>query len=132
MLGKIPRLCGADFVVFPFALGGKAPYLHGAVPPGRRVLTYPAGDLKPTMPMPSGGITPLIVPDIVADWEGHHDRLGRRHPRPPQGPVAGARAFRQAIDATMKGIPLEEYAKDHEELDVAMGIWTGAFQETKA
>ena len=36
------------------------------------------------------------------------------------GATAGAKAFRQAIDATMKGIPLEEYAKEHSELDAAL------------
>ncbi len=41
----------------------------------------------------------------------------------PKGPTAGARAFRQAIDAAIKGIPLEEYAQEHEELGVALGIW---------
>ena len=42
----------------------------------------------------------------------------------PQGPRAGARALRQAIDAAVKGIKLELYAKDHEELGVALGVWS--------
>ena len=132
VLGKLPRLAGADMVVFP-APYGKAPLLQGPLPALRRTMTYPLHDLKPTMPMPSGGITPLMVPQCVADL-GPDIMIGSGggiHAH-PMGPAAGAKAFRQAIDATMQGIPLKQYAKDHQELAVAMGIWTGAFQETKA
>jgi len=45
----------------------------------------------------------------------------------PQGPVAGGKAFRQAIDATMKGIPLKEAAKQHPELTTALEAWTDPF-----
>jgi 2,3-diketo-5-methylthiopentyl-1-phosphate enolase len=47
----------------------------------------------------------------------------------PQGPVAGGRAFRQAIDATMQGIPVKEYAKDHTELDAALKEWVDPFSK---
>ncbi|MEJ5187179.1 MAG: RuBisCO large subunit C-terminal-like domain-containing protein, partial [Candidatus Geothermincolales bacterium] len=89
--------------------------------------------IKPTMPMPSGGITPQVVPVCVADigWDIMIGSGGGIHAH-PMGPVAGARAFRQAIDATMKGIPLEEYAKEHQELAVALGLWSGIFKETTA
>jgi 2,3-diketo-5-methylthiopentyl-1-phosphate enolase len=132
VLGKLPRLAGADVVVFP-APYGKAPFLKDRFLPCADAMTYPLHDLLPTMPMPSGGITPLMVPTCVADL-GPDIMIGSGggvHAH-PMGPAAGAKAFRQAIDATMQGIPLEEYAKDHQELAVAMGIWTGAFQETKA
>ena len=38
----------------------------------------------------------------------------------PMGATAGGRAFRQAVEAVMKGIPLEEMAKEHKELKVAL------------
>ncbi|MEJ2252481.1 MAG: RuBisCO large subunit C-terminal-like domain-containing protein [Candidatus Lokiarchaeota archaeon] len=43
----------------------------------------------------------------------------------PEGPVAGAKAFRQAIDAAMKGIPVKKYAKQKEahELGVSLGLF---------
>jgi 2,3-diketo-5-methylthiopentyl-1-phosphate enolase len=46
----------------------------------------------------------------------------------PMGPRAGAIAFRQAIDAKMKGIPVSRYAKEegHEELKAAMDTWGSA------
>jgi 2,3-diketo-5-methylthiopentyl-1-phosphate enolase len=132
VLGKLPRLAGADVVVFP-APYGKAPFLKERFLACADAMTYPLHGLKPTMPMPSGGITPQMVPTAVADL-GPDIMIGSGggvHAH-PMGPAAGARAFRQAIDATMQGIPLEEYAKDHQELAAAMGIWTGVFQETKA
>ncbi len=38
----------------------------------------------------------------------------------PQGTIAGARAARQALDATLKGIKLKDYAKTHLELKQAI------------
>ncbi|MBW2050702.1 MAG: ribulose 1,5-bisphosphate carboxylase [Deltaproteobacteria bacterium] len=124
ILGKIPRLCGADAIVMPFSMGGKANYLPEKFLWAAKCLTYPFGDLKPTMPMPSGGITPANVADIVNEL-GVDVMIGSGggvHAH-PQGPVEGARALRQAIDAAIQGIPLEEYATEHEELGVALGLW---------
>ena len=124
VLGKIPRLAGADMLVLPFALGGKAPYMPERFSATVRCLTYPMGHLKPTMPMPSGGITPANVPDAIREM-GVDIMIGSGggiHAH-PSGPIAGARAFRQAIDAAVRGISLEEYAKDHEELAIALGLW---------
>ncbi|MBN1665330.1 MAG: ribulose 1,5-bisphosphate carboxylase [Deltaproteobacteria bacterium] len=124
IFGKISRLCGADAIVLPFSMGGKASYMHDRFMNTVRNLTYPFGGLKPTMPMPSGGITPVNAADIVGAC-GKDIMIGSGggiHAH-PQGPRAGARALRQAIDAAVKGIKLEEYAKDHEELGVALGIW---------
>lgn len=38
----------------------------------------------------------------------------------PDDPAAGARAFRQAIDAVMQGIKVADYAEEHEELKTAL------------
>lgn len=124
ILGKIPRLCGADSIVLPFSMGGKAMYMHERFMTTARNLTYPMGHLKATMPMPSGGITPANVADIV-NAAGRDIMIGSGggiHAH-PMGPKAGARALRQSIDAACKGIKLEEYAKEHEELGVALGTW---------
>jgi ribulose 1,5-bisphosphate carboxylase large subunit-like protein len=39
------------------------------------------------------------------------------------GPRAGAKAFRQAIEAAMSRIPLEQYAEQHPELKAAIKAW---------
>ena len=47
----------------------------------------------------------------------------------PSGPISGANAFRQAIDAAMQGIPCKEYAKDHQELAESLGLF--GFKKTE-
>jgi len=127
VLGKLPRLAGADVVVIP-APYGKAPVIPDKFRNVAKNLTFPLYHLKPTFPMPSGGITPSMVPQVMADL-GPDIVIGSGggiHAH-PQGPVAGGMAFRQAIDATTQGIPLAEYAKEHPELDVVLKLWGDPF-----
>jgi ribulose 1,5-bisphosphate carboxylase large subunit-like protein len=86
--------------------------------------------LKPTFPMASGGITPSMVPTVMAAL-GNDIVIGsgggiHAHPK---GPIAGGKAFRQAIDATMKGISLSEYAQGNEELEIALKQWADPFSK---
>src|SRR4030043_2310675 len=127
VLGKLPRLAGADVVVIP-APYGKAPVIPDRFQTVARNLSFPLYNLKPTFPMPSGGITPTMVPQVIKDL-GTDIVIGSGggiHAH-PQGPIAGGKAFRQAIDAAMKGVPLEEYAKKHAELDVVVKMWADPF-----
>ena len=129
VLGKLPRLAGADVVVIP-APYGKAPVIDYKFKNVARNLSFPLYHLKPTFPMASGGITPSMVPRVMADL-GNDIVIGsgggiHAHPK---GPVAGGKAFRQAIDATMQGIPLSVYAKDHEELALALKEWVDPFSK---
>jgi len=127
ILGKLPRLSGADVVVFP-APYGKAPVIKDKFINVARNLSFPFYDVRPTFPMASGGITPSMVPKVIKDL-GNDIVIGSGggiHAH-PQGPVAGGKAFRQAIDATMKGIPLKEAAKQHPELTTALEAWTDPF-----
>ena len=41
----------------------------------------------------------------------------------PHGTVEGAKAMRQSVDASLKKIPLGEYAKTHEALFEALKKW---------
>jgi 2,3-diketo-5-methylthiopentyl-1-phosphate enolase len=127
ILGKLPRLCGADVVVFP-APYGKAPVIKDKFVNVARNLSFPLYDIRPTFPMASGGITPSMVPKVMKDL-GNDVVIGSGggiHAH-PDGPIAGGKAFRQAIDATMQGIPLEEAAKEHPELDASLKTWTDPF-----
>ena len=127
VLGKFPRLAGADIVVFP-APYGKAPVLMDKFQNVARNLCFPLYGLRPTFPMASGGITPKMVPQVVHDL-GPDIVIGSGggiHAH-PQGPVAGAKAFRQAIQATMDGRSLEDAAKEHAELKVALETWVDPF-----
>jgi 2,3-diketo-5-methylthiopentyl-1-phosphate enolase len=74
--------------------------------------------------MPSGGITPGMVEKCIK--EAGNDILigsgGGIHSH-PDGPISGAKAFRQAIDAVMQGLDIKKVAKEHEELGKALGVW---------
>ncbi|MHA2364551.1 MAG: RuBisCO large subunit C-terminal-like domain-containing protein [Candidatus Hodarchaeales archaeon] len=130
-LGKLARLSGADIVVFP-APYGKAPFLKGNYINVARAHRYRFGHLKPTMPMPSGGMTPGMVPDVIRDL-GNDVMIGvgggiHAH---PDGPRAGGKTFRQAIDVSMKYLDeiddFEDWVEDHEdeypELAQALSTW---------
>ncbi len=116
ILGKLPRLAGADIIVFP-APYGKAPYLKERYIQTAKTMTYPLHDVPPVFPMPSGGIAQPMVEDIIKDL-GYDVVIGAGgaiHAH-PGGPAAGARAFRQAINAVMSGISIDDAAEEHEEL----------------
>ena len=133
ILGKFGRLCGCDFIVHP-APYGKAPTTTDRFKETARQMVMPMGNaphIKPTMPMPSGGITASLVEKCMKDL-GPNIMIGSGggiHAH-PDGPIAGATAFRQAIDAAMEGIPCREYAKSHKELGVALGLF-GAGKKTE-
>jgi ribulose-bisphosphate carboxylase large chain len=81
--------------------------------------------IKPVFAVASGGLSPLSIPDVM-DAMGKNIIMqfgGGCHGH-PQGTLKGAIAVRQAMDATMKGISLEEYAKDHLELRLALKKWS--------
>nr|VDD89078.1 RuBisCO long chain, Form III-b [uncultured bacterium] len=79
---------------------------------------------KPVLAVCSGGLTPLHFPylirhlgkDIILQCGGgiHGNKLGT---------ISGAKAARQAVDATMQGIGLKEYAKTHSELKSTIEQW---------
>jgi 2,3-diketo-5-methylthiopentyl-1-phosphate enolase len=128
VLGKLPRLAGADIAVYP-APYGKASFLPEKFQAVAKNLTFPLYQLKPTFPMPSGGITPAMVPQVMQDL-GSEIVIGTGggiHAH-PSGPVAGAKAFRQAIDATLQGRTLDTAAKEHEELRIALEEWVDPFR----
>jgi len=123
VLAKLPRICGADSVVVP-APYGKAEILDERYENILRALRFPFQHIKPTLPMPSGGITAGMVETAMKD-AGKDILIGSGggiHSH-PDGPIAGAKAFRQAIDAVMQGVKVKDYAKDHKELGVALGVW---------
>ncbi|MHA1741233.1 MAG: RuBisCO large subunit C-terminal-like domain-containing protein [Candidatus Thorarchaeota archaeon] len=123
VIGKLPRICGSDITVFP-APYGKAPILKGRFLHMAHDMVMPLHHIEQTMPMPSGGISQGMVEEVIDDL-GPDIVIGSGgaiHAH-PDGPRAGAIAFRQAIDAKMQGIPVGKYAKEHEELKRALDAW---------
>lgn len=144
LLGKLLRLAGADLVLFPSPYGSvvmpfeenmqirkqlvttdSSDYMHFTTSQ-HDVDHRPALNMKQSFPVPSAGIHPGLVPLILRDF-GHDvvvNAGGGVHGH-PMGAAAGGQAFRQAIEATMSGISLQEAAQSQEntELNKAIELW---------
>jgi 2,3-diketo-5-methylthiopentyl-1-phosphate enolase len=123
-LAKMGRLCGADFMLTPTQWSSLQVASLEETLRVNQILHAPFYHIKPTMPNPAAGIYPGAVavlmqdmgPDILISAGG--GMLGH-----PMGYRAGAAAFRQAIDATMNDIPLQQAAQDKPELMAALQTW---------
>lgn len=128
---KLPRLAGLDMIIglTPY---GKFPMLMDTfVNCGLQMLT-PFGNIRPVFPMPGGGTTQGHIEDVVKKF-GKDVMIaagGAIHGH-PMGPAAGARAFRQGIDAVMAGQTLAEAAREYKELAAALEAW-GIYEEKKS
>ncbi len=82
------------------------------------------GGIKPVLPVASGGLYPQLVPALMETFgEDFVIQAGGGIHGHPDGTVAGAKAMRQAVDAVLNGLTLEEYAKSHKELKAALKQW---------
>jgi ribulose-bisphosphate carboxylase large chain len=80
--------------------------------------------IKPALPVSSGGLHPGTLPEVIRVMGTDLViQVGGGVVGHPDGPKAGAAAARQAIEAAMKGVPLDEYAKEHRELARALEKW---------
>ena len=126
VFAKLLRLCGGDLMLTP-TYWSSIPMV--SLEEGIRtahVKLAPLGHIKPMWPMPCAGVypglTPILVgeygPDIVIPAGG--GMLGH-----PDGYTAGAKAWQQAIAATMSKENFLEYAKrpENKELRRALGKW---------
>jgi ribulose-bisphosphate carboxylase large chain len=131
-LAKVYRLLGVDNLHIGTAVGkmeGSAKEVSGIreeiqldiVPERDGRFEQRWYGIKPVLAVASGGLHPGHVPSVV-DILGKDIVIqagGGVHGH-PDGTRAGARAMRQALEAKMKNITLEEYAKDHKELRRAL------------
>ena len=137
-LAKIVRLIGGDTLHIGTAIGklaGKRDEVlmleheleHQIEPCFKtksNILNQNWYNTKPVLAVSSGGLHPGLVPyilnmlgkDIIIQSGG--GVLGN-----PLGVEAGAKALRQSIEATINGISLEEYSKQHKELRAALDKW---------
>lgn len=122
---KLPRLAGLDMAIIlsPY---GKFPFTMDAFIQNHFAMTSPWKNIKPMFPMPGGGTT-----------QGHIEELYNKFGKDtiiaaggavighPMGAVAGGKAFRQGIDAVVKGISLKDASQDpaNKELKAAIDAW---------
>lgn len=122
-LAKLCRMGGADQLHIGTVVG-KMEGDEKEVKATHAAINGKMGKLLPTFSVCSGGLSPDKIPalmnilgnDIVIQAGGGiHGH--------PKGTRAGAAAMRQAVEASMLGINLNEYAKDHGELKEALLKW---------
>jgi ribulose-bisphosphate carboxylase large chain len=123
VITKIARIIGVD-QLHVGAVVGKMAETRKEVSENVEALKMKMGGLKAVLPVASGGLYPRLVPSLM-DFFGKDFVIqagGGIHGH-SDGTVAGARAMRQAVDATLKGVSLNEYAKTHKELEAALQTW---------
>lgn len=123
ILGTLPRLAGADAVVYPSPIGT----LRFAHAEHLRVAAALADErlgVRRCLPVVGGGIHPGTVGPLIDDLglDAAFDAGGAVHGH-PMGTAAGARALRQAIDATIGGEGLTAAAGHQPELAAALRAW---------
>ncbi|MFH0869399.1 MAG: type III ribulose-bisphosphate carboxylase [archaeon] len=123
VLAKFSRLAGIDQLHVGAAVG-KMFEEKEEVLSNCDALTSKMDELKKALPVASGGLSPLQIPDIIKIFgiDVVIQAGGGVHGH-PKGTVAGARAMRQAVEASLREITLEEYAKTHVELKDAIKKW---------
>ena len=90
-----------------------------------RTLDQDWDSLKPVLPVASGGLSPLHVPELIRllgkDMVFQFGGGCHGH---PDGTLAGAKAIRQAVEASLDGISLEECSVKNSELRRAIDKWS--------
>ena len=122
---KLQRMAGYDALIYP-GLDSRLKATREDVLDNAEVCLGELGNLKTTLPVPAG-----------SQWAGSLERLfemlrttdfgivpGRAVFGHPMGPTGGAASLRQGWEAVSKKVPLEEYAKDHQELQLAIDMRT--------
>ena len=88
------------------------------------ILDQDWGSINPVLPVASGGLSPLHVPELIRllgkDMVFQFGGGCHGH---PNGTLSGARAIRQAVEASLEGISLREYSQNNIELARALGKW---------
>jgi ribulose-bisphosphate carboxylase large chain len=80
--------------------------------------------IKPVFAVCSGGLQPRHVPVLIKELgKDIIIQMGGGIHGHPFGTISGAKAARQSLDASIKNIPLEEYAGNHKELKAALEQW---------
>ncbi len=123
VIAKIARIIGVDQLHIGTIVGkmfeGRKEVLENV-----KVLKEDLFGLKKVMPVSSGGLNPLHIPFLVKFFGNDVIiQMGGGIHGHPLGTISGAKAARQALEATLQKISLKEYAKSHKELEIAIKTW---------
>jgi 2,3-diketo-5-methylthiopentyl-1-phosphate enolase len=122
LLGKLLRIAGADFSLFPSPYGSVALDRDEALKIAKNCLAEDS--YKQSFPVPSAGIHPGLVPLLIQDFgiDSVINAGGGVHGH-PNGAIGGGRAFRAAIEATLSEVSLKQAASSNEDLKQAIDLW---------
>ncbi|MDQ0198376.1 2,3-diketo-5-methylthiopentyl-1-phosphate enolase [Neobacillus ginsengisoli] len=130
LLGKLLRYAGADLALFPSPYGTVALEKDKALSIANELTRKDS--IKQAFPVPSAGIHPGLIPLLIRDFgiDSVINAGGGVHGH-PDGARGGGLAFRQAIEANLKGKSLADAAKSDIELKKALQLWGSAEVYTK-
>ena len=122
-IAKIARIIGVDQLHVGTVVG-KMSETTSEVLENVEACRTPMDDVKPVLPVASGGLHPRLVPALMELFGSDFviQAGGGIHGH-PNGTFAGATAMRQAVQAVLEGKTLEEYARTHKELQTALQQW---------
>jgi len=122
-IATIARIIGVDQLHVGTVVG-KMSETKAEVLENIEACTSKTSGLKPILPVASGGLHPRLVPKLMETF-GNDVIIqagGGIHGH-PEGTVAGAKAMRQAVEATIELRSLPDYAKTNRELAFALKQW---------
>jgi len=123
VIAKVARIIGVDQLHVGTVVG-KMSETTEEVSKNIEALKMKMSNLKQVMPVASGGLHPRLIPALIELFgKDFVIQAGGGIHGHKNGTAAGARAMRQAVDATLEDIALEEYAKTHGELRAALETW---------
>jgi len=124
VIAKVARIIGVDQLHVGTVVG-KMSETKEDVSENCEAITTELDGLKKVLPVASGGLYPGLVPALMKFFgKDFVIQAGGGIHGHAKGTVSGAKAMRQAVDATLHGLSLKEYAKAHKELQEALNIWT--------
>ena len=122
-IAKVSRIIGVDQLHVGTVVG-KMSETKQEVLENIDACKMPMTGLKSVLPVASGGLHPRLVPALMETFGNDFviQAGGGIHGH-KNGTYAGAKAMRQAVEATLERNTLEEYAETHKELKTALQLW---------
>jgi ribulose-bisphosphate carboxylase large chain len=124
-IAKLVRMCGGDALhIGTLGVGKMSGNVSGDHDNLDACLDEISVPYRTVMPVCSGGVFPGMIGKMVsASGTNVQIQAGGGVAGHPGGVRKGAMAMCQAVDAAFLNIPVADYAKDHEELRIALEKW---------
>lgn len=124
VIAKIVRMAGGDALHTGTYGAGK---MHAEIEEelkSKEFLLQDMHGLPRMMPVASGGLHPGLIQELI-EMSGLDVQIqaGGGVSGHPDGVRSGAKALTQAVEGAFQGIPLVDYAEDHDELKKALDKW---------